>query len=227
MGRQNNNNNDGRSIIVLEVFSRSGGTLVNKCIGSLPDTIVISEVNRLGGGAGKEKDPYLTTVQGQADRWYGIELKAKSFLESILELNEFCITNKKNLVIRDWVYISFTGIKKNNYNPSKRLDTLEILSKYCDVIPVAFVRNSMDAWISNGCPNPDLFFASYKQYVQAIVKSKMKIFKYEDFVINPKGEMKKLCRILNLPYSDNFLNNYQLTPANGDTQLGNFSRGIR
>ena len=91
--------------VLMECFSRSGGTLLNKIIGSLPNVVMLSEVNPLGGGWGARREKSYTTPKEQALNWYGIELRADDYVESILELNDICDKDNKTLVVRDWPYV--------------------------------------------------------------------------------------------------------------------------
>ena len=68
--------------MLMFCFLRSGGTLLNRCLGCLPNTIVLSEVNPLGGGTGAAVQ--ATTPFEQARKWYGIELKSSDFTRAIL-----------------------------------------------------------------------------------------------------------------------------------------------
>ena len=75
--------------IIMLCYARSGGTLLNKCLGSLSDTIILSEVNPVGSGSGKNKES-LNSVYEQAKYWYNIELKNHDFKNAIIELDEYC-----------------------------------------------------------------------------------------------------------------------------------------
>ena len=39
----------GVMVTVMLCFARSGGTVLNRCLGCLPDIVIMSEVNPLGG----------------------------------------------------------------------------------------------------------------------------------------------------------------------------------
>ena len=79
------------SIIVMICFARSGGTILNQCLGSLPGVVIMSEVNPLGGGKGKGAESYRT-IKSQAKNWYGIDLISDedNFVECAIELEAFC-----------------------------------------------------------------------------------------------------------------------------------------
>ena len=54
-------------MIFMINFGRSGGTLLNRILAALPNTVVMSEVHPLGGGWGKLKDKSPTTIQSLSD----------------------------------------------------------------------------------------------------------------------------------------------------------------
>ena len=82
------------SVILMICFARSGGTILNRCLGSLPNVVMMSEVNPLGGGVGVggNKNSF-TTVAEQAKHWYQLELESKTFAENIIELEKICERN--------------------------------------------------------------------------------------------------------------------------------------
>lgn len=211
---------------LLEVYSRSGGTMINKCLGALPNVVIISEVCSFGGGDGIEKDAEIMTVRGQAKRWYNIELKSDGFVESILELQEYCEKNNKQLIIRDWVHALFNKTQFNA-NPPMNLQTLNLLKQHTKVNVLAFARNAIDVWISSRQPDLAKFIESYNSYAASISKEKMPVFKYERFTENPINVMKELCKSLELEFNADFIHNYQDVKAHGDSRYGKRSRGIK
>ena len=146
--------------IIMLCYARSGGTLLNKCLGSLPNTIVLSEVNPIGGGIGKDKENSFVTVYEQAKNWYNIELKNRDFKNAVFELEEYCINNNFNLIIRDWTIVNFAPMRKNHYQPCHDFLTLNELEELTPKV-FAFARDSIDVWISRGMKNCDDFFTDY------------------------------------------------------------------
>ncbi|MCP4109087.1 MAG: hypothetical protein GY749_26755 [Desulfobacteraceae bacterium] len=212
------------SIALMICYSRSGGTLLNKCLGSLPDTVVMSEVNPLGGGDGKAGPNSYKTVWEQALHWYGIELKSRDFRESITELGEYCEKHNKKLVIRDWSHANFAKIKLNNFNPPNQFLTLKALKDLNPTIFI-FVRDAIDIWISSWGPDMNTFFEEYITYVKAVKLLNAPIYKYENFVKNPEKTLKEICETTSLEYRDVTRSYYKFEKANGDTQIKGSSRG--
>lgn len=215
------------AISLLIVYARSGGTLFNQCLAALPNTVVISEVNAIRRDSTKNKEDDTTSIWGQAKHWYNISLKEASFIGAILELENHCNKNNLSLIIRDWTFASFHPCKENDYSPSKTMDTFMELSKVTTVRPFVLVRNAVDVWISRGRPNLDTFSASYKAYIDVLLKHQFKYFKYENLCAKPDEIMAQVCTFLNLPFTSEYRRRYLQSKVIGDVQIGNKSRGKR
>ena len=60
--------------------------------------------------------------------------------------------------------------------PPNKIITLEALKGNCDIIPFAFVRDSIDSWISLGTDNIKDYFIPYLHYVKILTKENIPIF---------------------------------------------------
>jgi hypothetical protein len=203
------------SIVLMINYARSGGTILSKCLGSLEDTIVISEVNPLRSAK--------FSVKEQASKWYGIDLKRDDYLGSVLELHEICENNNKKLIIRDWSFVNFTPSSLNNYDPSGKLSNLETLKKEVETKAFCFIRDAIDIWISRW--QPPEFFPYYKNYLHEVLKNNIPIFKYEDFCMNPESSLKEICQNTGLNFSGNYKNYAEYNKTTGDNTTSVISRG--
>ncbi len=210
------------ALSLMICFARSGGTVLNQCLGSLPNVVILSELNPLGSGSGRKTESNKT-VQEQAKNWYQIDIKSDQFTEGILELETKCSVQSKNLIIRDWTFINFVPFKNNNYNPPNRLLSLEALRGKCELKTFAFVRDSIDVWISRGTPSLSSFFQEYLTYVEVLLEEKIPIFKYEDFCNNPNKTISEICSLCNLQYHEVSNKFKSFSRVNGDVQI--LSRG--
>jgi hypothetical protein len=215
------------SVIVMICFARSGGTILNRCLGSLPRVVCLSEVNPLGGGWGERGPDSFTTVKAQAKNWYGIDLEPDGFTEGILELEKICKDAGSHLVVRDWPFVNFVPHAYNEYAPPNRLLTLEALEGKCDLFPFAFVRDSIDAWISRGTPSADDFFRQYLCYIETVLEKELRIFKYEDFCRAPSDVIRGICEHTGLEYSNSYKSYASFQKVNGDVQILEGSRGVK
>ncbi|MCK5506435.1 MAG: hypothetical protein KAJ10_14835, partial [Thermodesulfovibrionia bacterium] len=212
----------GKDVLLMICYARSGGTLLNQCLGSLPDTVVLSEVNPLSGGVGapiKAESPYE-----QALRWYGIPLKSRDFSGSILELMEICRQKSLSLIVRDWSFVNFMPMSRNNYQAPYKFLTLESLKSKCNMAVFAFVRNAIDVFLSRG-EEINSFSTNYLRYVKAVVNLKVPVFKYEDFCRSPETILKSMCALGGINFSESFWNFSSFLNVNGDSQDRGKSRG--
>lgn len=220
-----NVSNKTKPVVVMLAYARSGGTLLNRCIASIPGTLVLSEINIEALCPNS-----CSTIKDQAKKWYGLDLKSDGFIENIKEVYEYCLSNNLTLVIRDWTFGSFVPSRYNNFNPSKSLLTLEMISRSFPVVSFAFVRNAIDVWLSlNASPRTfyDKNLEFLHEFVKCLVDKKIKIFKYEDFCSNPAQEIRKICDYIGVNYDDVFLNYADFKNVTGDTDLPGSSRGIK
>jgi hypothetical protein len=196
-------------------YARSGGTILSKCLGSLDNIIFISEVNPYGYAK--------YSIHEQSKNWYNIHLNQKDYLNAVLELHDICISQKKQLILRDWTFLDFTPCIQNNFSPTYQLNHWEILKNRVDVIPFCFIRDSIDIWISRWMP-PE-FFLHYNKYIKTIISNNLPTFKYEDFCRDSDYWMKSLCSTLNLTYSEKYKNYIHYQNVTGDNTVPIISRG--
>ncbi len=206
-------------------YARSGGTLLNQCLGLLPNVVILSELNPLGGGAGRKRNKSYRTVWEQAKNWYNIDVNSSNFVQEIVDLKKITDARNKRLIVRDWTFVNFNPLPHNKNNPSYSLKALKCLKNEIDLIPFAFVRDSIDVWLSRNTPPVEDFFKRYLNYVKELIKNNIKIFKYEDFCQNPDSILKKMCEYLDIKFSNNYKNYKSFTTVHGDIQSLKPSRG--
>ena len=209
-------------------YARSGGTVLNKCLGVQPDVFIASEVNPAVEALSDQLDPGLkrVTLISQAKEWLGLELKGATFVERVRELRRHCTDNRLELLIRDWTFVNFNPHSTNSGTPPCRLLTLQQLSAETGLRPFAFVRDAIDIWISRGTPDPAPFFASYRLFVEQLKKYPVPIYRYEDFCREPAKVLKEICSYLGIRYADGAIQGYQdFTHVIGDDQVPGGSRG--
>lgn len=216
------------SVIVMLCFARSGGTVLNQVLGSLPNVVMISEVNPLGGGSGREQEKSFRTIKSQAKNWYDIEIKSDDYGEGIKELEDWCIENGKQLIVRDWPFINFASSELNDHNPAYKFLALEEIGKHCDEVkPFGFIRDSIDVWISRGAKNAEDFFREYEKYVDKLLALNVEIFKFEEFCSDTENTVKAICKYTGLEFSEDYKNYNDFYKVNGDVQIVGGSRGMK
>lgn len=195
------------SIALILNYSRSGGTLLSRCLASIEGNVVLSEIH---------PDYGMDEIKNQLLTNYGIELKSAGYKKNMQELLEYCTKNGKQLIIRDWTFLDFTPHEINAFSPSNRFSNLHLLQEITEVRVIAFVRNPIDIWISRWYPND--FFKVYDNFISELVKTEVKVIKYEDFCLKPEVVMQEICGALNLQYDRSFLDFNKIDFIKGDTR---------
>lgn len=199
--------------------------MLNKCLSSLDQVVVLSEVNPLGGGYGGNAKDWPTSIKSQAKQWHGYNLINNDFFLSAKEFEEKLSRESKALVIRDWSYCNFQPIGNNKFSPPNDFLVLKGFKELeISVRSIAFVRNAIDVYISGPWNALESFAPYYLNYVNKLLDNNVSIFKYEDFCLSPKSEMLRICEALNIDYNDRFMDIFhQQFNVSGDTQV--ISRG--
>lgn len=212
-------------IIIILSYARSGATLLNRCLGVLPNVVMLSEIN-----AEATCPNSCNTINLQAKRWYNIDIKEHEFVKATQEIYSHCLLNGKTLIIRDWTFGSFVPSRYNNFKPSKTLYSLSLLSKYFPIKVFAFVRDPADVWLSMYYSKRtfyDINLDYLLEFINQLYKFKIKVFYYEDFCRKPEQEMKKICKYCGLEFDKDFLHKYRYNfNVCGDTDSQEPSRGV-
>jgi hypothetical protein len=200
-------------------MARSGGTVICKCLGSLNNIILLSEIHPLAKYVlGEErKDRIWANPLNQAYAWFNlisgediIEIKNKngiSFIETIKLIYNRCLAKNRTLVIRDWSDLDFIGlpwIPRATYD----LTLYNILKPYFNILHTFTVRHPLDQWLSlKGLTSsvvkqltPEVFLKGYLKFAEKAIK--IGFIRYEDFTRQTDFELKVLCKNLNIEFSE-------------------------
>jgi FkbM family methyltransferase len=193
----------------------------------MPDVVMLSEVNPLGGGWGKLKQNSYTSIKAQAKNWYGYELENEEFFDSLSELEQICETEGKKLIIRDWSFVNFSPHEYNNYSPPNEFLTYSGLKRLgIKFRAFALIRDPIDIWISRGLPLVNQFFDEYFNYLLMLKGLQVSVFKFEEFTAQPDETLRSLCEYLDIDYNENVVRDYyKFHKVNGDSQRELPSRG--
>ncbi|WP_107670776.1 sulfotransferase family protein [Cyanothece sp. BG0011] len=218
-------------IPVIYAYPRSGGTLVNRCLGSISGNLILSEVNPLAS---------VVSIAEQANNW--LNLLSDEQLEEFVdqpygEQIYFLITQAKasnhHLIIRDWTAVNFMDDPSNNQilTPSFILEQDLYLAHYGLIsLPIVIVRRSADVYDSINRTFPHLnrgievFGEAYLKYAQRVCY--YPIFHYEQICQDPITQISLICETLEINYEPNFINKfYDFDKCTGDNNLEQSSRG--
>ena len=212
-------------IVVILNFARSGGTLLTRMLGMLPNVVMASEINSAFGVTPDNRiAPSADALRQQMDAWYGISLEGENLVEVASELAVQCKRRNQQLVIRDWSYLDFRKCRENGWAPSRQFTLLQELEKVATLNTVAMVRDAIDVCLSNAEAVED-FAEDYLAYVEALIRLGAPIMKYENLVRDPDATMRELCELTGLQFSTAYRKFSENQKCTGDSQLGGRSRG--
>ena len=204
-------------LILFLSYSRSGGTLLAKCLEAMGEVFVLSEVH----------PQYVTggNLISQVKKRLDVEINDEQYIDQLKTLSAYLKKVGKTLCVRDWSFIDFTPHPINGNTPSNKLMHYDLLKAHFDVECFAVIRNPIDIWISRKCP--PRFFEIYPNYIRELKASSVPIFKYEAFCKRPKKVMKDICNAVKLRYNEGFLNAFNSIDIQGDKGLRKDSRGAK
>lgn len=203
----------GPAVAVVHQMARTGGTLVNRCLGSMKDVAVLSEVHPC--------DPQFKITR-QASAWYQLlgqddvpwlqEASAlpplEAFAEIVVRVAERSAAWGRHLVLRDWSHLDFLGIPFVDRPPMKLLTEVALKDR-CRLRQAFFVRHPLDQYASSAsrpgmAPQlaPRRFVEAYHAFAQ--VAASRGFQRYEDFAANPYEQLRVLCRSLDLPFDPGY-----------------------
>jgi len=194
-------------------MARTGGTLVNRCLGSMRDVLVLSEVHPL--------DPQCKITR-QAAQWFQLlgqddkpwlrGLSARdpvtAFAEIVGRLAERSAERGQHLVLRDWSHLDFLGVPFV-HQPPMQLLTEAALRGRCDLRQAFIVRHPLDQYASSAsrpgmAPHltPARFLNAY--FAFARVAAARGFQRYEDYVETPDKQLRELCLKLHLQFDPDY-----------------------
>lgn len=223
-----------KSIRLIHNLPRCGGTIISKCIGAQKDVILLSEIHPEGFAVSKKIGlPHMFDPIHQSQKWnnlfenkeykkicdsnYNFEKK----IDLVYKKTE--LANKK-LIIRGWAFVDIFG--KPFIEPSYKDSLTETLSKNFEVLSLYLIRHPLECFIS--CYKSFGFFKDYdlnfffKGYRNFILNtSNSNIFTYENFLLEPDKNLKKMCNILKVDYDDNYISKLKDINLTGDGKAKN------
>ncbi len=207
--------------LIVVGYARSGLTILNRYLAGDQRLICLSEVNS------RYLCPTLPNdLRVQLKEWYDITLDSNNFTGQVSEILENYTNQNRRLVIRDWSFGSFVPLRYNNLSPSNTLNTIDDI-KTCsnEFEVVCIMRNPLDVWLSMNSSKKTFHDKELKyllNFTKDVVRRKIKILKYEDFVADPENILDKLYGLIDMKRPEN------LTLSNkviGDSNYPESSRG--
>ena len=209
---------------IMQHLSCTGGSLFAKCIASMPNTILLSEISPLSTLLlADNKSLFLPSdfisLSRQAKTPAIDELSEKIFLAELRVMENHLQERGLRLVLREHSHSTFlTGTQSN---PGKTIRN--ILSGVTDERTIVTVRHPIDSYLSLQRNkwvhfDPKTFDEYCKRYLGFLDRSSgLPIFKYEHLVENPEEVMQKICGCLEIPFNKDFLDYLEIIYVTGDS----------
>ena len=211
---------------IIHHWPCSGGTLISKCIASLPNIIFLNEVHPYAYLRHMKIDEteYLPTdiIRQLSFKRNGrnSNLCNAAFAGAVKEINKKTCEMNNYLLIRDHSYIDyFVG-------PFPRKNSLihELFSESNQLLRIFTVRHPLDSWLSLKLNQWDkaVQFNSFDEYCLRIkimieAMKDVPIIYYEKFCINPEMVMRHISKSLEIKFHKSFLNNFNSINLSGDS----------
>lgn len=217
-------------IAVFYCFARSGGTLINRCLGCIKDNLVLSEVNPHGS---------FRSLESQASDWLKLipsdqckKFNDLSYGQKIRFLNEAASALNQHLIIRDWSTLNFLSkVYWEYFSPSMILEQdLYLSNDGLQTTCVVVARQSACVYESIVRSFPDQndlsvedFAESYLAFAEAVCHHP--VIHFEKFCAEPEVQFQKLCDYLNVKFKWSFLTQFHsFNQCTGDNMLSSPSK---
>lgn len=198
----------------------TGGTLISKCLASMHNVALISEVNPLNrsGASFAPTNPLLLLERSY--REFSTSERIDIFRSQVNQAYDICLSDDVDLIFRDHSHTDFHCGK----SIAEVCPIRDSLTDIYELISVVTVRHPLDSYLSliyNGWEkqfDPSDINEYSKRYLFFLEKySKLPIVRYEDFCADPVNTMKSICGLLDLQYNEDFLNTFGDYKLSGDS----------
>lgn len=216
-------------IRVISHLSATGGTLFAKCIASMPNVVVLNEINpfsRMQVPIGKPPftptDIVALVRQGEASL-ASDQLIKSLFLDNLAVLRKECWLTGRVLVLRDHSHSQFLYRKLDENAPTLR----DVVAERFPTLSVVTTRKPENTYASMEREGWNKHFSpsTFEEYCRRCVlfensfKSSQK-FTFEDMVTKPRAVMQLLCSALEIAYESSFEHNFSAHQFSGDSGRG-------
>lgn len=208
---------------MIHHFACSGGSLLSKCLSSLPNVFLLSEVHPLSQNHMVGKPRYLPSDITSLARYARIpdvdELAEKLFIRNILETESFLSLRGGILLLREHTHIDFC--LGGTIKPESTVENC--LKEYFEIKHLVTVRNPIDSyyslvandWLQFSPPTFDEYCKRFYNFITRYPKEN--IIRYEDFVRHQDKYMIEMCEILDLPFDERYSEIFDIAVMTGDS----------
>lgn len=211
---------------LVDHFACTGGTVICRAIGALPNTYLLSEIEPHSAHPMMTSSPKFAPsdiIQKLRHQLRPIDptVIAEVYLSSVQSLVESLSRTGGHLVIRGHAHSLYCLEEKQSLPGNS-----ELLKKRFQVSQIITVRNPVHSYVSLQLNSWEDFRPSgvgeyAKRYHQFLDdRSDAAMFKYEDFIDTPMPVLESICDALRLPFNAGapyLLRDVRLTGASGRT----------
>lgn len=205
-------------------FACTGGTLMSKCIGALPGSVLLSEIDPLSTLHLENGRKLFFPTDILADLHIGVRRPPPQdlcdiFMAGILQMRDTLAERGQTLIVRDHAHSQFC----TDIDFTSRPTLHDILARRTPVRALVTLRHPLDSFLSLGS-NKWQHFAPFtlEEYCLrygAFLEAHNGIERvcYEAFVADPEAVLKQICDILDLSFDPLALDLIGLFRFSGDS----------
>ena len=218
------NSNVKPKLRIIHHLACSGGTLISKCLAAMPNIYLLSELHptttlHQGGGKPKFLPADITTQARYANVPDIDNLAWTLFNSNIIDTYHHVAKYAGTLIIRDHTHSDFCVGQEFREHST----IANALSGEFELLRIVTLRDPIDSYISLEKNNwvhfsPKTFDEYCKRvWVYLSEYNDEQVFRYEDFVQNPKKIMEAITSSLDVSYDESFVDTFSIFQVTGDS----------
>jgi hypothetical protein len=214
-------------------FACTGGTVICKCIASMPNVQLLSEVDPLHrtsrpGGEPRFAPSDMPTLLAQSTRGAMPDLVIQIFQAELQLVHADARRRGQRLVLRDHAHTHFCHGARVESRPTLRT-MVETVAPPLSLVTVRDPVDSYASLVSNAWVHftPATFEAYCGRYLAFLdAYEGIPIVRFEDFARSPGPTMERICRQLSLPFDATFERHFSAFRLTGDSGRSSTSIGL-
>lgn len=209
-------------IRTIHHFACTGGSLICKCLATMPNTQLLSEVDPLSTIQSKSQKfapTDIVTLMRQSTHGVSAGLIIDLFVNNLKTIYSETVRLGQRLVLRDHAHSHFCVGDEIPGRPNFR----QMIAANFETLSLVTVRNPVDSFLALEANkwlhfSPKTFDEYCKRYLAFIhAYEGMPIIHYEDFVNNPNDIMNNVCELLKMPFNEHFADLFSVIKMTGDS----------
>jgi len=207
-----------KTIGIIHHLSSSGGTVISRCLASMPDVALLSEVHPTAAVPVGffPIDPLGQFAANYADLLPDEERMYRAFRERVSAVADICAERNKALVLRDHSHSDYL----THLFPKSRL--VEALGQSFLLKRIVTMRHPIDSYLSMKASGFDVHLRSFDDYCQRVLRflddhTALPLWRYEDFVAEPGKILKAMCEELGVGFDEDWVHRFNTIKLTGDS----------